>query len=129
MKTISNSRGVYDLVSKPLFGEEQEHLILVTVNSANAVTGIHWLCSGSDTSVTFSVKQVVRQAVINNARGICIVHNHPSGDPMPSIPDIKNTEDLKKALELFDITFMDHVIVSDRRYYSFSDGTVTVVRN
>lgn len=127
MKTISNPRGLYDLVSKPLLGEENEHLILVTLNQARAVTGIHWLCSGCDTSVTFSVKQIARQAVINNACAVGIIHNHPSGNPHPSRADIENTEKLRKALGFFDIPLIDHVIVSDGRYFSFSDETITEV--
>lgn len=128
MKMISNSRDFYDLVSMPLAGEENEHLILVTLNQARAVTGIHWLCSGCDTSVTFSVKQIVRQTVINNACAVGVIHNHPSGNPKPSNADIANTEKLRKALDLFDITLVDHVIVSDGRYFSFCDEVVSEVR-
>lgn len=128
MKAISNSRGFYDLVCKPLAAEENEHLILVTLNSAHAVTGVHWLCSGCDTSVTFSIKQIARQAVICNACAVGIIHNHPSGNPMPSTADIKNTGELRDALRLFDIALLDHIIISDGRYYSFSDETVTEVR-
>ena len=55
------------------------------------------------------------------ATGVILVHNHPSGDPTPSFADTKMTEALNKAGKVLDIAVVDHVILADSCYYSFSD--------
>ena len=64
---------------------------------------------------------IVRQAVLTQAAGVIIAHNHPSGNVLPSQSDIKETEKLKKALKYLNISLVDHIIISDDRYYSFAD--------
>jgi DNA repair protein RadC len=63
----------------------------------------------------------VRKALENGATALIIFHNHPSGTPYPSANDMKATHQLKKALGLVDISLLDHIVVSDRSYYSFDD--------
>lgn len=53
------------------------------------------------------------------------MHNHPSGEVKPSRADIQQTTDVKKALGVFDITLLDHIILSDQAYYSFAEEEVS----
>ena len=55
------------------------------------------------------------------ATGVILAHNHPSGDPKPSLADVKMTEALNKAGKVLEIAVVDHVILADSCYYSFSD--------
>jgi len=57
------------------------------------------------------VQDVVRPAVLIGARAVVLVHNHPSGDPAPSAEDVTVTEQVRDALDLFDVDLLDHVIV------------------
>lgn len=49
------------------------------------------------------------------------MHNHPSGEVKPSSADIKMTKEAKDCLKLFDVTLVDHIILSEKKYYSFTD--------
>lgn len=125
MKTINGAKDVYELVREPLFGEEQEYCIAITCNLANNLIAVNWLTAGTDKAVHISPKMIARKAILDNATGVVIVHNHPSGDVNPSKEDIVQTTKLRDALNLFDICLMDHVIVADKSYFSFADDRVT----
>ena len=56
-----------------------------------------------------------------------LTHNHPSGNPMPGTTDINTTGQLKRALSTFGISLVDHIILCDDRFYSFSDESMTIV--
>ena len=71
---------------------------------------------------------VIRRAIERKAAALILVHNHPSGNAMPSIEDINQTRDLHKALSSCGLQLIDHVIVAGAAYYSFSDEQV-VERN
>ncbi len=60
-------------------------------------------------------------AVESTASGVVIAHNHPSGQIVPSEQDKIITKKLKDALKLFEISLLDHVIIGDQVYFSFSD--------
>lgn len=69
----------------------------------------------------FYQREIFRGAIATSAYAIALIHNHPSGDPMPSDSDIKVTEMLRDAGELLGISLMDHVIIGDGRYCSMRD--------
>ena len=58
-----------------------------------------------------------------NDTAIILFHNHPSGNPLPSKADITETEKLKKACDLFEISLLDHIIIAEDSFYSFADET------
>lgn len=118
---INGSSDVYRIVSEPLKNEIQEKVLLITLSNANEVKGVHLMAIGSDTRVIMPVKLIARQALMDVACGVVLVHNHPSGDVRPSSADIKETEKLKGALDMLDMSLMDHVIVGDGKYYSFAE--------
>ena len=94
------------------------------LNRANYIIGKELLSSGGMTATVLDVKMILRKAIEKKAQGIILVHNHPSGNPMPGSQDVKQTLALKKAAETFEISLLDHIIVSDDRYYSFADEAV-----
>lgn len=67
-------------------------------------------------------REVFRQAIAERAASIVLVHNHPSGDPVPSQDDRKITAQLVAAGALLDIPVNDHVIIGHRRYTSFAEA-------
>jgi len=69
-------------------------------------------------------REVFAPAVRESAAAVIFVHNHPSGDPSPSREDREITRRLKEAGELLGIRVLDHVIVGDGSYYSFTESGV-----
>ena len=63
----------------------------------------------------------MQAAILGNASGIILTHNHPSGNLQPSKQDDVLTEKLRDAAKLFDIRLLDHIIISDCGYYSYLD--------
>ena len=64
---------------------------------------------------------ILRKALEKRATGIILVHNHPSGDPTPGNEDARCTERLKNAAEAFEISLIDHIVISDTKFFSFAD--------
>ena len=72
-------------------------------------------------STSMDKRVILRRALDRKASGIILVHNHPSGNALPSVDDINQTREIGAALKTCDLQLLDHVIVSGRSYYSFSD--------
>lgn len=121
MRTVKSSADVFAIVSEPLSGQVQENAGIITLNNANEVIGLHWMFKGSDTAVTMSTKLIVRQALLDVACGVVLVHNHPSGNVRPSKADIEQTDKLHKALGVLELQLIDHVIVSEGKWWSFAE--------
>ena len=78
------------------------------------------ISEGSIDSVAVYPRKIIELALKYNASGIILVHNHPSGDPSPSVSDNELTKELKKISETMDLRLLDHIIVTKKSYYSFS---------
>jgi len=86
------------------------------------------ITSGTATSALAHPREVFRAAIRESATAVVCVHNHPSGDPAPSAPDIHVTRQLREAAKAVDIELVDHVIVGrmaadplGRGYFSFRE--------
>ena len=104
-----------------LQGLEQEHLVVVTLNTRNGILGTHTVYKGSLNSSVVRIGEVFKYALRDNAAAIIIAHNHPSGDASPSPEDIKVTRQLAEAGKLMDIELLDHVVVGHQRYASLKE--------
>ena len=76
---------------------------------------------GGITEVSVDVRIIMREALLNNAPLVAIAHNHPSGSTRPSRVDDMLTQSVKKACETLRLSLIDHVIVCDGFYYSYSE--------
>lgn len=106
-------------------GLHHEECWILYLNRANYVIGREKVSSGGLDSTTVDIKMIARRALEKMASGAILLHNHPSGNPMPGNADISITQKLKKALDFFDISLIDHIIVCDDRYYSFADESIS----
>ncbi|OAM88765.1 JAB domain-containing protein [Termitidicoccus mucosus] len=91
----------------------QEAFYCVYLDRKNHPLGRHLISLGTATSTLTSPREVFRGAILSGSTGVCLSHNHPSGDPAPSTADIRVTRDLKEAARILDIDLVDHVIVGD----------------
>lgn len=100
---------------------DREEFWVVHLDGKGRMQGTHCVSVGSLNATLVHAREVFKAAIIANAASILLVHNHPSGDPMPSPEDIALTERLKKASEIIGIKIVDHVIVCESKYSSFVD--------
>ena len=123
---ITRPEMIYLMMLPLLRGLKHEECWVVFLNRANYVIGREKISSGGLDSTVIDVRHILRKALELLASGLVLIHNHPSGNPRPGISDIRCTETLKKAVSAFDISLVDHIIVADDSYYSFSDESVSV---
>ena len=98
-----------------------ESCFIILTNRANKIIGWYKVSSGGLDAVIVDKKIICKVAIDSLCSGVILVHNHPSGDVKPSRADIQQTTDVKKALGMFDVTLLDHIILSDKAYYSFAE--------
>ena len=101
--------------------EEQECLITVVLDTRHNIRGYYTVTRGLVDQVLAHSREVFRYAIINNASGIVMAHNHPSGSSAPSAKDIQLTQDIKKSGEILGIKLMDHIILGNNNYFSFAE--------
>jgi DNA repair protein RadC len=118
---ITSSLIAYQILQKRLSDLPHEEFWILVLNRANQVVKEEYLSKGGIAGTVVDVRLICRSAIENNSSGIVIAHNHPSGQIIPSEQDKSITKKLREALKLFDIALLDHIIVGDRKYYSFSD--------
>ncbi|WP_322821846.1 RadC family protein [Chloroflexus sp.] len=100
---------------------DQEHLRTILLDTKNRVQQITTVYIGSLNSANVRVGEVFKEAVRRNSAGIIVVHNHPSGEPTPSMEDIEITRQLVSAGRLLDIDVVDHLIIGNGRYVSLRE--------
>ncbi len=118
---ITSSNIAYQLLHKRLSDLPHEEFWVLLLNRANQVTKEENLSKGGVSGTVVDIRLICKMAVENTASGVVIAHNHPSGQIIPSEQDKSITKKLKEALKLFEISLLDHVIIGDQKYFSFSD--------
>ncbi|MBN4057808.1 DNA repair protein RadC [Olleya sp. AH-315-K02] len=120
-KKISSSVSVFELM-QPLIGElPHEEFWIIYVNNSNKVIQKNQLSKGGITGTLVDVRLVLKNALEVGATGIILAHNHPSGTLKPSTADKQLTQKLKAAGESLDIKVLDHLIITEKAYFSFAD--------
>lgn len=104
-----------------LHEQAEEYLYMLCMNNKLMLTGIFELSHGNVNSSIFSVREMLQKALLANAVSIIVMHNHPSGDPTPSMEDIKATERLVKAGEILGVQVLDHIIIGRPTYVSLKE--------
>jgi len=118
---ITSSKTAYQLLQKRLSDLPHEEFWLLILNRANQVIKEEFISKGGISGTIVDVRLICKSAIENNASGIIIAHNHPSGQIIPSKQDKEITIKLKSALILFDVSLLDHLIIGDLNYFSFAD--------
>lgn len=127
-RQIRNSEDAAGILYGKLTGLSKEESWAMFVDINNRAMTISKFTQGNSTSTVLDTKGILKQAIMNEATGIILVHNHPSGNPQPSKADISETEKMKNACEAFQISLMDHIIIGDGVYYSFADEMTSAIR-
>jgi len=101
---------------------EQEHFAVLLLNARNRIMGEPVeLYRGSVNTAQVRVGEVFRDAIRLNASGLIACHNHPSGDPSPSLEDVAITKAIIEAGKLLGIEVMDHIVLGHHRFVSLKE--------
>ncbi len=103
---------------KHLKDSPKEELWAIFLDGRNQLLGDKLIGLGTSNSAITDVQDIARTALLLNAQGVILIHNHPSGIPKPSEDDMKSLGNVSQALNLFNITLCDYLIVG--RTYSYS---------
>jgi DNA repair protein RadC len=114
---------VYGYVSD-IHSASREKFIAVFLDIRMRVIKRAHISVGTVSASIVHPRDVFRPAIENNASNIILVHNHPSGDEMPSEEDITITRNLIEAGRIMGINIVDHMIVTENNYYSFKENSL-----
>ena len=118
---VGNSRDVYKALL-PMFSDlTHEEFWIVLLNRANKITSKHLISKGGQAGTVADPKIIFNTVLQYQAASVILAHNHPSGNLKPSSADISLTNKLVAAGKLLDISVLDHLIITDKDYYSFAD--------
>lgn len=123
-ETISGAKDIHQLLINRVFDVDtigyKETFKVLLLNNANKIIGYTTISEGGLTSTIVDVRMILQTALVSNATSIILTHNHPSGNPHPSIHDDNLTKKIKSACELMDIQLLDHIIVTPYdSFYSY----------
>ena len=119
---IKCSKDVADIFQPLLADLQYEEFWILFLNRSNKVINRMKLSQGGVSGTVTDVRMVMKTAIEYLASGIIVCHNHPSGNLNPSESDSKITQKIKDAGNLMDIQLLDHLIISEKDYYSFADN-------
>ena len=109
---IKSSQDVVNLLKDELIYEKREIVKVILLNCRNTIQKILDLSYGGTNFAILEPKDVLHEAIKINAQNIIIVHNHPSGNPSPSLEDIKTTKRLIECAKMLGVEILDHIIVA-----------------
>lgn len=101
--------------------ERVEYFLAAYLNTKNHVIKIETISIGSLNATIVTPREVFAAAIAHRASAVIVAHNHPSGDPTPSRPDIDMTKQLIDAGNIIGIDVLDHIIIGHNGYTSFKD--------
>lgn len=118
---VSSSNSVFELM-QPKIGElAHEEFWILYLNNSNKVIQELPLSKGGITGTLVDIRLAFKQALQLAATSVILVHNHPSGNLNPSSADKQLTQKFKTAGESLDIKVLDHIIITEKSYFSFAD--------
>lgn len=121
MARYSPSKDANDILRSVLTDKPYEEFWIILLNRSNRVIGQKLISEGGISGTVVDPKKVFKIALDHHASGIILGHNHPSGVTAPSEADQKITKKIVNAGQLLEIVVLDHIIITDDGYYSFTD--------
>lgn len=119
-KRILSPQEVFKILKPKLAHHKKEHFVLISFDTRNTLLSIDTISIGTLNASLVHPRELFEIAIRHHAASVIIAHNHPSGDPYPSDEDIRVTAKLQEAGKLLGIQVLDHIIVGNDSFYSFS---------
>ena len=119
---ITSSQAIYDLMRSEIGNLSHEEIWAIYLGRRNDVILKKRISTGSATASIFDVKSILKEALLIDAQGLALVHNHPSGNLVPSGSDDQITRKMKEGAQIMDLRMVDHLIISTSGFYSYYDS-------
>ena len=120
-KQIRCSKDIYELFLPLMCDLPVEECWILLLNQASKVIDRIRISQGGLAATQVDVRCILREALLKRAVSLVLCHNHPSGNIIPSTDDDRLTRAVQQASEVMNIRLLDHLIVTDGDYYSYSD--------
>ena len=116
----TSSQEVFDYLYHSMRGLKKEVFKVIYLNSQNQIIDTADLSEGTVDGSSISPREIVEGTIKHNAASLIFVHNHPSGNPEPSMSDKSLTRELVCAGRIMRLRILDHIIIGDNKYFSFA---------
>lgn len=120
-KSVDSPEKVVELAKQILENADREYLLVLSIDNQYRPVAMEIVSIGTIDYAIAEPREILKHALITNASGLILVHNHPGGKCIPSSYDIKITERIKKAGNFLGIKVQNHVIVGNG-YFSFAES-------
>lgn len=121
---LSSPDAVINFSRVKLSGLSNEAFMVIYINVKNEVIDYALLQEGTLDNVAVYPRRIIESALSHHASGVILVHNHPSGNPMPSKEDKLLTKEIVDAAYTLEIRVLDHLIVGKDGYFSFMENSL-----
>jgi DNA repair protein RadC len=119
---LGSATAIYNYLLPHMQDLDQEEAWIVMMNQNFKLIKAEKLSHGGISETAVDIRVIMKEAVLNNATILALAHNHPSNNPTPSHQDDMLTQKVKKACEIMRIYFLDHIIVTDGKYFSYHES-------
>lgn len=120
-RVFNSPQDVMEMFRPILCNKTQEEFIVASLNSNNRLISFRTITTGLLNSSLTHPREVFREAILEHAASVILIHNHPSGNPEPSEEDVRVTRQIVEAGQIVGIPVHDHVIVTAERCTSFAE--------
>lgn len=117
-RVVDSAAAIADLVSPLLARERREKVVVLVADAANRVLRVVPVATGGVDSSPLPVREVLHAVLRYDGRAFALAHNHPSGDPSPSVQDHDATEAVGRAADAVGLRFLGHVVVAGNSWRS-----------
>lgn len=118
---IDSPAQAYELLRSRFTTQEREQCWCLFLKRSRRLIDCVRISEGGRSMTEIDIAAVVRRALDTGASFVILSHNHPAGNPQPSSADVRLTEKLRRALSTFELSLMDHIILGENQYFSFSE--------
>lgn len=120
-KRLDSAQAIYDFMHPRMQDLSEEEAWILLMNQNFRLIKPVQLSHGGITETAVDIRVAVKNALLCNATVVALCHNHPSNNTRPSGDDDRLTQRFKKGCELMRLHFLDHIIITDGNYYSYSE--------
>ena len=112
------------LLAEAIRDYDREVVCVINLNSAMQPINLNICSMGAIDRAIVSPREVLKSSILSNATSVMLFHNHPSGNCQPSEQDVFITDRMQEVYKLMDIKLLDHIIIGEENYYSFTENRV-----
>lgn len=124
---LNNTKKIFEHFRNDFIGETKEHFYILLYDAKLNLIESKELYKGTINSIDISYAEIFKEAIKESATSIVIMHNHPSGDTLPSNEDIELTKNIARLGQQLNIDLLDHIIISPNSYYSFFENRGSLI--